>query len=479
MKNEKEKKQYTNLSEDSNLYKKDVKINQTSNNDYNEKIIFSRTPLIKNNCHLFIRKIKKHILIKNVYFILILLIIFIVIVTLTKTISNNNKKKFFNHEGLKNNSKNIDIYFEEKFPDLKKSFKKAYYFLDKCLKNESIDSSKFNISQNPKVSAVIPFYNRKNTISRAIKSIQNQDMKDFEIILINDFSLDETMEIVEQIKKEDKRIKVINNKKVMGTLYSRSIGTLYAKGKYIFPLDSDDMLLDEDIYSTITNTADKGNFDIVSFRIIYSIGSNILKNEIGEYSFSDHANNLVLFQPELGLYPIRPGKELGQYSVIDVLLWNKCFRTKIYKESLNKMGSEKYSRYMIYNEDLVATCFLFNTAKSMKYVGKYGVLHIKTPMSASLKYFLNKEMNFYNLYLIDVAIDFTKDTFESRKLLVYLITFLIDSKDIRESLEESKFNILFTSCLNKILNMKYISSKDKDEIRKRISKLNITKVNTF
>ena len=103
---------------------------------------------------------------KNVYFILILLILFIVIVTLTKTISNNNKKKFFNHEGLKNNSKNIDIYFEEKFPDLKKSFKKAYYFLDKCLKNESIDSSKFNISQNPKVSAVIPFYNRKNTLSR-------------------------------------------------------------------------------------------------------------------------------------------------------------------------------------------------------------------------------------------------------------------------------------------------------------------------
>ena len=52
----------------------------------------------------------------------------------------------------------------------------------------------------------------------------------------------------------------------MGTLYSRSVGALSAKGKYIFPLDSDDMFLDEDVFQTITSIAEKGYFDIVEFK---------------------------------------------------------------------------------------------------------------------------------------------------------------------------------------------------------------------
>jgi hypothetical protein len=56
----------------------------------------------------------------------------------------------------------------------------------------------------------------------------------------------------------------------METLYTRSVGSLSAKGKYIFPIDSDDMLLDKDVFSTISNIADKGNFDLVVFNTIKS-----------------------------------------------------------------------------------------------------------------------------------------------------------------------------------------------------------------
>ena len=48
--------------------------------------------------------------------------------------------------------------------------------------------------------------------------------------------------------QEDKRVKCINNKKNKGTLYSRCIGTLKAKGKYIFPLDNDDFFFDESLF---------------------------------------------------------------------------------------------------------------------------------------------------------------------------------------------------------------------------------------
>ena len=92
-------------------------------------------------------------------------------------------------------------------------------------------------------------------------------MNDLEIILVNDFSSDNTLSIIEEIKKEDSRIKIINNKKNMGTLFSRSIGVLSAKGKYIFHLDSDDMYLDEDIFSTITNIANRKNLILLNLKV--------------------------------------------------------------------------------------------------------------------------------------------------------------------------------------------------------------------
>ena len=76
--------------------------------------------------------------------------------------------------------------------------------------------------------------------------------------------------MVEKIQKEDPRIRIVKNKKNMGILYSRSIGALNAKGKYIFPLDNDDMFLDKDVFQTISNIADKGDFDLVEFKGVFS-----------------------------------------------------------------------------------------------------------------------------------------------------------------------------------------------------------------
>ena len=112
-------------------------------------------------------------------------------------------------------------------------------------------------NKNPKVSVVVPAYNIQKYIKQAIRSIQNQEMVDLDIVIVNDFSTDNTSKIIEEIMKEDKRIKLLNNKKNMGLLYTRCIGTLTAKGNYIFPLDGDDMILDKDIinkiYSILSN----------------------------------------------------------------------------------------------------------------------------------------------------------------------------------------------------------------------------------
>ena len=133
---------------------------------------------------------------------------------------------------IRNKQRKEDIYYEEKFQNLSISFKNAKKFLKKCLKG-ILNNITIIKTEKPKISAVMSFYNNNKTISRAIRSIQNQNISDIEIILINDYSTDDSLSIAENIQKNDSRIKIINNKKNMGILFSRSIGVLSAKRKYI------------------------------------------------------------------------------------------------------------------------------------------------------------------------------------------------------------------------------------------------------
>ena len=205
-----------------------------------------------------------------------------------------------------------DIFINLKFPSIDKSFAHSKNFIKHCFDGKYINKRSFKESKNPKVSAIIPVYNSKDYVPRALKSIQNQELLNREIILINDFSTDDTLSILESIQQEDARIKIINNKKNMGTLYIRSIGVLSAKGKYVFSLDNDDMFLDYDVFSTITKVADNGHFDIIEFLACFALDgfTDIFKTNIWTMGFHNEHDNEVLFQPKLGNYPTSYGKIL-------------------------------------------------------------------------------------------------------------------------------------------------------------------------
>ena len=256
----------------------------------------------------------------------------------------------------------------------------------------------------------------------------------------------------------------------MGILYSRCIGALSAKGKYIFPLDNDDMFLDEDVFQTITNIAEKGFFDIVEFKGIESKkGENddVLKNKIGDAKFANRPLNLVLYQPVLGNYQIWPTNIMNKYHVEVVYLWGKCIRIEIYQKAINKLGKERFSKYMLRYEDILMIYAIFNTARSYKFVGKYGVFNIYRETSASrIKYIT--ETNLCQIYYIDVVIDFVQDTIENKMILVNLILNLFRKNSLERTLKKSKdiYN-LFISSIDKVLKMTKISDRLKSEIRKK------------
>ena len=181
-----------------------------------------------------------------------------------------------------------------------KSFEKKYAikYIQKLLSNylnNEIEYYSFN-NTNPNISIIIPLYNCQTTIQLSITSIQQQYFQNYEIILINDYSTDNTSSIVNELMQKDSRINIINNKKNMGILYSRSIGALISKGKYIFCLDNDDLFYDENLFGYIFDFAENRDYDIVEFKSFnVKKYSYCLKfSEIYESPFNQHPINYTL-----------------------------------------------------------------------------------------------------------------------------------------------------------------------------------------
>ena len=93
--------------------------------------------------------------------------------------------------------------------------------------------------KTPKFSVIIPAHNEEDVIERAIKSILNQTYQNFEIIISNDGSTDKTKEIVENLIKKDKRIKILNQDKGHSAAFARNWGAEKAKGEILIFLDAD------------------------------------------------------------------------------------------------------------------------------------------------------------------------------------------------------------------------------------------------
>ena len=113
-----------------------------------------------------------------------------------------------------------------------------------------------------KASIIIPVYNAEKTISYCLDSILNQTYQDFEIILVNDGSVDKSQEIIEKYKKKyPNKIKAYKQKNA-GIATTRNNGIKYSSGKYLFFIDNDDYI-DPDYVETFVNEIEERKCDVV------------------------------------------------------------------------------------------------------------------------------------------------------------------------------------------------------------------------
>ncbi len=93
----------------------------------------------------------------------------------------------------------------------------------------------------PELSVIIPVYNSAEYISEAIESILNQSYQNFELVIINDGSGDNSGSIIKSFS--DSRIKYFENEGNRGLVYSLNRGMEESKGRYIARMDADDIAL--------------------------------------------------------------------------------------------------------------------------------------------------------------------------------------------------------------------------------------------
>ena len=229
-------------------------------------------------------------------------------------------------------------------------------YLDICL-HDLIKQNSFYIKK-PKISIIIPVYNCQNSISFSIISIQNQIMSDYEIILINDNSKDNSRKFIENIQKKDSRIILINNKRNMGTLYSRNIGVLASRGKYIFPMDNDDMLFNQKLFGLLNRVGIINNYDIIGYKVIYGFNYNSKVEHMFHEPYIINKNINYDNHQNLKFHSVNNN---------DIHLWGKSIKSEIYKKVIELMGIKRYSVYLCYGEDNVMTFLLFSYANSYNF----------------------------------------------------------------------------------------------------------------
>lgn len=249
-------------------------------------------------------------------------------------------------------------------------------------------------SSNPKVSIIVPAYNVEKYIEQCMDSLINQTYNNIEIIIVNDGSKDNTLKILNNYLKEDKRICVIDQKN-KGVSAARNTALDIAKGEYVVFVDSDDWL-ELDFCKKMINAALDTHADIVMCGYIREYNGRSLPK--GAYNGRKEINSedeIIEIRRKL-FGPI--GKELNHPDRINIYASLWC---KIYKMDLIK-------NIRIRDLDEIGICEdgFFNTevmkaVKKITYINEFLYHYRKVEGGNSLtqkfeKNVLNREIKFYN-----------------------------------------------------------------------------------
>lgn len=190
------------------------------------------------------------------------------------------------------------------------------------------------------ISIIIPTFNVENYISACLNSILNQTYTNFELIIIDDHSTDDTIRIIKDIAKVDNRIKLFFNETNKGCAFSRNLGLKFHKGDYITYVDADDIVT-SDYLERLYNNLKKVNADISICQ--YKKFSNLKRKP----QLNLKNSNIEILNSDEAIY------YLSRKEKFCIALWGKLFKSKLFDNEqfpLTKSASDCFVMYKLLNK---------------------------------------------------------------------------------------------------------------------------------
>lgn len=204
------------------------------------------------------------------------------------------------------------------------------------------------------ISIILPIYNMQEYIAECLESVINQTYKDLEIICVNDFSMDNSMTIVKNYAKKDKRIKIVNNDRNRGLGGARNAGLDIAQGEYIIFCDTDDKL-EPDFVEELYININKYDSDMAFCDV------NLLNND-GSITSCKPFHDMSICNYET----FSPKENFENFTNIWPSAWNK-----IYKKSIIDKNKLRYHENILYEDHTFYYEYLLNSEK---------VSHVNKPL---------------------------------------------------------------------------------------------------
>ena len=276
-----------------------------------------------------------------------------------------------------------------------------------------------------KISLIIPVYNMEGFLDRCLKSVENQTYKDAEIIIVNDGSTDNSLEIIETYVARNKNFVcyTIENSGLGG---ARNFGLTKASGEYIVFLDSDDYI-SEDCLEKFLGAAEQNGSDIV-----------VCNN----YDVTEEGKIILLYQNKTKKQTTSL-KESPEILLNRLCAWGKMYRKEFF-EDLSYVSREWY-------EDLRLTPKLYLKASKITFIDD--VLFFYVQREGSI---MNNSKALRNLEIIDALED--------------LISYFKEKGVYEEFKDELEYLIIEHLSVSAVTRVAVSGAEEKNEVLKKLQK---------
>lgn len=315
------------------------------------------------------------------------------------------------------------------------------------------------------ISVIVPCYNCEEYIEENIESIFNQTYEKFKVIYIDDGSEDNTLKILKEYEKKDRRIKVIHTEN-KGVAAARNLGITKAKGNYITFIDADDYIDTKYLETLYKNTMD-GKIDYVKSNIIRTKRNEKININIKEKVYMKKNNEFdELYEKILSTYEL-----------------NNITATLIKRDKINHLFKEEYN----YAEDYLFNIEVIKNIDTFKYIDYTGYYYRENSNSLTHKFEKDKFINKFKMtikaykelyvllplnenkirkrinrevnHILDSLFYYNNDTTLKERIEIY--------KKINEILKNEK-DLFTSSDLYFIINKQYVFYDFKNYITKKI-----------